>query len=121
MPTGRHFTHCRYCNKEYVCGDCITDNCELGHGKKSCPGYKAWLRQQSESAQAMMAKFTDPNGKVAAASRMLADYHWDKLAEEMSDAELATAILEQVWAKEPIGTLNGALLSAAIERLREKV
>ena len=118
MPRGHHFTTCRLCGKEYVCGDCITDGCELGHGKKSCEGYKVYLRQEAASAKGVQAMFTHPEGKVAAAARMLADYHWDKLVKELSNTDLADAILKEIWANQEIGSREGALIAETIERLR---
>ena len=120
MPRGHNFTTCRLCGKEYICGDCITDGCELGHNKKSCEHYKAYLRREAAAATLMQSKFHDSNGKVAAVSRLLADVHLDNLMKEMSDTELADAVLKEVWANHEVGSRTGAILAEVIERLRAK-
>ena len=89
----------------------------MGHGKKSCEGYKAYLRQNLAAAKLCQDRFKD-GGKVGAASRMLADYHLDIIAHEMDDSELAEALIKEVWATFDIGSREGALISEAIERLK---
>jgi hypothetical protein len=48
VSRGHNITRCRYCVKEYVVGDCITSDCELGRGaeKLKCPGYAKYLESQ---------------------------------------------------------------------------
>ena len=120
MPRGHNLTTCRLCGKEYICGDCITDGCELGHNRKSCEHYKAYLRKEAAAATQLTKLFHDKNGKAAAGARLLADLHWDNVMKEMSDAELADAILKEVWANHEVGSRTGAILAETIERLRGK-
>lgn len=122
MPIGHHFTHCRYCQKEYVCGDCITDECELGRGqKKSCQGYKGWLEKQMATANMMNKLAKDnPSRKRHAVGVMLADAAHADIVHELDNKELADAVLEEVWASLAIGSREGALIAECIERLRNK-
>jgi|HubBroStandDraft_1064217.scaffolds.fasta_scaffold96467_4 hypothetical protein len=121
MPTGHHFTRCQYCNREYVCGDCITTNCELGHDKKSCEYYKAHLAQTRASAILLKKMSKDnPTGKSRAGAILLADHAWSELASELSNNELADALIEKVWAAFETGTEEGNLVMEAIERLKNR-
>lgn len=117
MTRGHHFTHCRYCNREYVCGDCITTECELGHNRKSCEHYQAYIRRERAQATEMARLFSGDDKRKVGMARLLADLAWDKVAESLSDSELAEEIKIKVWANQKIGTYEIALITQAIERL----
>jgi len=120
MSRGHNFTHCQYCNREYACGDCITSNCELGHDKRKCEHYQNHMRQQKAVAVRMMelandvAKATKQRGM----GRLLAGLAWDDVCKELTDAELADALMHKVWSSMTIGTEEISLMEQAIDRLK---
>jgi hypothetical protein len=120
MSRGHHFTHCQYCNREYVCGDCITSDCELGHNRKRCEHYQAHIGQQKAQAHLMEKLFDNPDKKKAGVARMLAGMNWDSVCESLSNGELAEELKIKVWAEQTLGTYEIALIEQAIERLNKK-
>lgn len=117
MSRGHNFTRCQYCGKEYVCGDCITTNCELRHDKRKCPDYQNHIRQLEASASVLGKAFNDSDKKKAGISRLLAGLNYDQICAEMTDKELAEQLKLTVWAKMSIGTREIALMEQAIDRL----
>jgi hypothetical protein len=122
MSRGHNFTHCQYCNREYVCGDCITTNCEMGHGKRKCEHYQAYIRQERSAATRMLeiAKDISKTGQQRGGARMLAGVAWDNVCKELTDSELADALKHKVWSDMELGTEKIALLEQAIDRLEGK-
>jgi hypothetical protein len=117
MSRGHNFTRCKYCNLEYVCGDCITTDCEFGHNRKTCESYQAHIRDQKSSAERMGKLASTATGKQRAMAVLLGGLAWDTIAESLSNAELAEELKIKVWANQKFGTLEIALLEQAIERL----
>ena len=120
MSRGHHFTRCHTCNKEYVCGDCITTDCEMGRDKRKCPEYQNHIRKTEAAAKGLTRLFTSSNPKQAAMARLLAGHHYDDLCKELTNAELADALKHTVWAHMKIGTKEIALMEQAIDRLEGK-
>lgn len=117
---GHHFTQCRYCGKEYACGDCITDDCEQGRiGKRTCEYYQAHMRQLADQAKSFEAAALRSVGKVNAGARLAAMSCWQSIAEEMTNAELSEALKELVWPFQKIGDKSEAVVMEAIERLKK--
>ena len=96
---GHHFTHCRYCGKEYVCGDCITDDCEQGRlGKRTCEHYKAHMAQlKAQAATFEQTALRLGKGKSFAGAVLLAMNCYSEIAHEMTNAELGQSLKELVW------------------------
>lgn len=119
---GHNFTTCSTCGKEYVCGDCITSNCELGHDKRKCEHYQRHISQQRASACRMleMARDASKNGRQRGAGRLLAGHCWDDVCKELTDTELAEALKHKIWANMEMGTEEIALMEQAIDRLEGK-
>jgi len=119
---GHHFTHCQYCNREYVCGDCITSNCELGSDKLKCEHYQNHIRQTRASASQLLelARDSTKTNKQKGAGRLMAGLAWDDICKELTDVELADALKHKVWAKLEIGTEEISLMEQAIDRLEGK-
>ena len=101
-----------------MCGDCITNDCELGRDKKSCEDYQAHIRQQRFSGERMQEMASNSEGKKRAIAILLGDLAWDKVAESLSDLELADELMNKVWAIQKAGTFEIAIVCQAIERLR---
>lgn len=119
---GHHLTHCQYCNREYVCGDCITTNCELGRDKRKCEHYQAYVGQRRASAVLMekMANDASKTTKQHGMARLLGGLAWDDACKDLSNLELADALKTKVWANMKLGTEELALLEQAIDRLEGK-
>jgi hypothetical protein len=117
MSRGHHFTHCKYCNREYVCGDCITSDCELGHDRKRCEHYQHYIGQQKAQAHLMEKLFSDPDKKRRGIARLLAGVQWDTVCESLSNAELSEELKIKIWSTLTLGTYEIALVEQAIERL----
>lgn len=117
MSRGHDFAHCQYCNREYVCGDCINSDCEMGNDRKSCEHFKAYIGQRRAQAHLMEKMFNDPDKKKSGAARMLAGMSWEMVAISLSDSELAEELKIKVWANQNFGTYEIALIEQAIERL----
>lgn len=115
---GHHFTHCRYCNREYVCGDCITDNCEMGHNKRACEHYQGHMKQLAAQAQTFEQTALRINkGQSHAGAVLLAQHLYSEIAHEMTDTELAESMKELVWAHQKLGSKAEAVVRESIERL----
>lgn len=120
MSRGHHFTHCQYCNREYVCGDCITSDCEMGHDRKSCEHFKRYLAHEGACAVQLRKLAEGSTGKASAGARLLAQHAASNVVKHMSNGELAEALLETVWANASIGTVEEVILAESIERLKAK-
>lgn len=123
MSRGHHFTTCETCGKEYVCGDCITSNCELGRDKRKCEHYQQHIRQERAEACRMIeiARDAGKTNQQRGTGRLLAGHAWDTVCKELTDAELADALKRKVWANMELGTEEIALMEQAIDRLEGKV
>lgn len=121
MSRGHHFTRCQYCNREYVCGDCITSDCEMGHDRKRCEHYQAHICQEKARASEMEKLGGDPDKRRAGVGRLLAGMHWHVVAGSLSTKELAEELKTKVWANQKLGTYEIALIEQAIERLSGKM
>lgn len=117
MSRGHHFTHCQFCLKEYACGDCITNGCELGRDKRKCPEYQNHIRQLEAQAAVLTEKFGSADKKMAGISRLLAGLHHDQICAELTDKELAEELKIAIWSNLAIGTREIALIEQAIDRL----
>lgn len=122
MSRGHHFTTCATCGREYVCGDCITTNCELGHQRLKCEHYQNHLRQQIAAACQLLKLARDPTktGKQRGAATLIAGLKWDDICKELSNSELAEALTVKVWGNMELGTEEIALVEQAIDRLKIK-
>lgn len=120
MSRGHNITRCQYCNREYMCGDCISRDCELGHDRKSCEDYQLYIRQHKSMAQQMQRMAESARGKQRAMGLLLADVSWDAVVESLTNSELAEELKLKVWANHKIGTWEIALVTQAIERLNKQ-
>lgn len=122
MSRGHNITHCQYCRHEYVCGDCITSDCELGHDRRKCEHYQNAMRQRRASAVCMMEMVKDASKTVKqhGMARLLGGLEWDDVCKELNNAELADALKNKVWANMQIGTEEITLMEQAIDRLEGK-
>lgn len=119
MPRGHNFTHCQICGKEYICGDCITSDCELGGDKRKCEHYQAHIRQERAQACRLieMARDASRDKKQRGMGRLLAGHAWDNICKELEDGELAEALKHKIWSNMELGTEEIALMEQAIDRL----
>ena len=120
--TGHHFTNCRYCGREYVCGDCITNDCEMGRiGKRSCEHYQGHMKQLAAQASTFeQTAIRLGKGKSFAGAVLLAQNCYSEIAHEMTNTELGEALKETVWPEQKIGTKPEALIFEAIKRLQKQ-
>lgn len=121
MSRGHHITHCQYCNKEYMSGDCITSECEFGRtGRKTCEGFATYLRQQAAMAKLgrEVAERPDVTGKAKAGGRLMALAALSNIVQAMTNEELTDALITEVWAEMSMGSRESALVDEAIDRIR---
>lgn len=118
---GHNFTTCSICGRDYVCGDCITSGCELGHDKRKCEHYQRHIRQQVASGNRLLELARDSKGdkRKSGVARLLAGHTWDEIVKELTNSELAEAIKLKVWANMELGTEEISLVEQAIDRLCE--
>jgi hypothetical protein len=60
------------------------------------------------------------DGKVRAGDLLLAELEWERVAVFLTDSELADELMNKVWANQKIGSLEIALVTQAIERLKAR-
>lgn len=123
MSRGHNFTRCSTCGHEYVCGDCITSDCELGREKLKCERYQKHLREQKSSAVRMLEIANDAtkSNQQRAMAMLLCGSAWDDVCSALTNKELADALKNKVWANLKLGTEEIALMEQAIDRLEGKI